>query len=640
IDSVEMRLAIQGEFGENLCMNSRSKRNKWVFRAAAVAVATLPFLVVEVGLQIFGGSDDRAKLSQGMQPAISLFTFDEDSQQYRTSLPYQQFFAEVAFGPKKTEQSSKVKSDRPDKLIFVLGGSTVQGRPFAPQTAFPAWAEDRLNHLNDGQRVRIVNCGGVSFASNRLSRLVPELLSYQPDLIVIATGHNEFLEDHTYQQSGADSGGWELSHLVTQSKTVELLRSMLKTDSVRSATDNVPVANHELTAKLDNKAGYETYHYDPVWHTNVVNQFRTSIVQMVEQCQAESVPVCLIELAANSRDCAPLKSEHASSVSETNRLAWRSTMDQAEAAIQIMDWAAAISLLQDCVSHSSEHALTHFRLARCFQMVEQFQDASRHFSLAVDQDVCPLRMKSDLTNALRNIAEEQNVRLIRCDELLAPMLENDSRDFGFELFLDHVHPTIRGHQAIGRELADVIVECGVVESPKSPKLPTKSQMFALAERRISAQSEAYFKNGRRRIGWLENWARAQKTAEEVCPATVGDLAQRIRRQLEIRDDSCVSALATVLVNSDGGNLHLIQLAEDFLASGQQQPAAMALMEVNEAKLNDAERDVFQVLQGGQPAGFEAERQQSESVLQNTVRNTVLSVGERSLIHDVLRLSED
>ena len=614
-------------------MNSRSKRNKWVFRTAAVAIAILPFLVVEVGLQIFGGSDDRAKLSQGEQPTIPLFTFDEETQQYRTSLPYQQFFAEVVFHPKKMEQSFQVKSDRPDKLIFVLGGSTVQGRPFTPQTAFPAWAEDCLNELDDGQRVRIVNCGGVSFASNRLSRLVPELLSYQPDLIVIATGHNEFLEDHTYTQSGTGASGWGLSHLVTQSKTVGLLRSLLKAESVRAATDEVPVAHHELTARLDNKAGYETYHYDSVWHTNVVNRFRTSIMQMVDQCKAEKVPVCLVELAANSRDCAPLKSEHRPSVSETNRLAWRSTMDQAEAAMDATDWAAAIVLLQDCLSYSPEHALTHFRLARCFQLVEQVQDASRHFRLAVDHDICPLRMKSDLTNVIRNIAEEQNIRMIRCDELLAPMLETGNVDFGFELFLDHVHPTIRGHQAIGRKLAEVIVECGVV---KLPNMPTNSQMLAIAERRVSAQSDAYFKNGGRRIGWLENWARAQKTAAEVCPATVCDLVQRIRRQLEIRDDSSVPALAAVLVRSEGGNQQLIQLAEDFAASGQQHLAAMALKEVIEAKLNDAERDAFRVLQDWDPAAFEVKSRRWASVL----KKTVLTDGERSLVHDVLRLGEN
>ena len=44
-----------------------------------------------------------------------------------------------------------------------------------------------------------VNCGGVSYASYRLAPLVKEVLAYQPDLVIVMTGENEFLEDRTYQ---------------------------------------------------------------------------------------------------------------------------------------------------------------------------------------------------------------------------------------------------------------------------------------------------------------------------------------------------------------------------------------------------------------------------------------------------------
>ena len=45
-----------------------------------------------------------------------------------------------------------------------------------------------------------VNAGGISYASYRVAHLMEELINYQPDLFIIYTGHNEFLEERTYGQ--------------------------------------------------------------------------------------------------------------------------------------------------------------------------------------------------------------------------------------------------------------------------------------------------------------------------------------------------------------------------------------------------------------------------------------------------------
>jgi hypothetical protein len=40
----------------------------------------------------------------------------------------------------------------------------------------------------------VINCGGVSYGSWRLVAVLKEVLQYAPDLIILATGENEFLE--------------------------------------------------------------------------------------------------------------------------------------------------------------------------------------------------------------------------------------------------------------------------------------------------------------------------------------------------------------------------------------------------------------------------------------------------------------
>ena len=43
-----------------------------------------------------------------------------------------------------------------------------------------------------------INAGGVSYASYRVARLMNELKQYQPDLFIVYSGQNEFLEERSY----------------------------------------------------------------------------------------------------------------------------------------------------------------------------------------------------------------------------------------------------------------------------------------------------------------------------------------------------------------------------------------------------------------------------------------------------------
>ncbi|MBN1858310.1 SGNH/GDSL hydrolase family protein, partial [Candidatus Bipolaricaulota bacterium] len=82
--------------------------------------------------------------------------------------------------------------------IFCLGGSTTYGRPYDDRTSFAGFLRAFLPEMDPTRRWEVVNAGGISYASYRIEVLIRELKEYQPDLFVIYTGHNEFLEDQTY----------------------------------------------------------------------------------------------------------------------------------------------------------------------------------------------------------------------------------------------------------------------------------------------------------------------------------------------------------------------------------------------------------------------------------------------------------
>ena len=92
--------------------------------------------------------------------------------------------------------------------IFCIGESTVQGNPWGIETAFSTWLELSLRAADPSREWQVVNAGGISYASYRLSPIVAEVLQYQPDLLILCVGQNEFLEDRTYAPLRDAQPGW------------------------------------------------------------------------------------------------------------------------------------------------------------------------------------------------------------------------------------------------------------------------------------------------------------------------------------------------------------------------------------------------------------------------------------------------
>lgn len=74
--------------------------------------------------------------------------------------------------------------------VFMIGGSNVNYL----HHLFPEY-ENRLTEMLEGAcEVNLINVGGLAYGSQRLLRIAFELMDYEPDLLLIYAGHNEFEE--------------------------------------------------------------------------------------------------------------------------------------------------------------------------------------------------------------------------------------------------------------------------------------------------------------------------------------------------------------------------------------------------------------------------------------------------------------
>ncbi len=167
-----------GEVNHN-CKSSaifrhRGRLRHCLLRMFAIVLGFLPIAICEAGLRLFSvyppiNYDPFLDLS-GTAP---LFVKSDDV--WTIPIERQRLFAEASF--------ANVKSPK-TRRVFCIGGSTTQGEPYKPPTAFPKWVEINLTLAAPYWDWEVVNCGGLSYASYRMLPIVNEILEHDADLVM------------------------------------------------------------------------------------------------------------------------------------------------------------------------------------------------------------------------------------------------------------------------------------------------------------------------------------------------------------------------------------------------------------------------------------------------------------------------
>ena len=371
------------------------------FRIGAVLVGILLLTMVELALAVLGWGDPELADDPfvGFRSTRPLFVRNNDKNVFETAPNRLEFFRPESFSLSKAPNEFRV---------FCLGGSTVQGRPFAIETSFTTWLEIGLRSADPSRQWQVVNCGGVSYASYRLVPILAEVLGYQPDLVILYTGHNEFLEDRTYdhiKQRPALLAS--VMDAASQLRTFTLLSSgaHVLTGDVSAARTDRPMLNEEVEALLDYRGGLEQYHWDEPWRQGVIEHFEYNLRRMVAMCREREVPVWLVDPVANLRDCPPFKSEHRAGLTPGELLQWDSLRRKASLHYH-SDMRKAADYLKQASLIDGQYAGLFYDLAKCYETMGMTKKARDAYVQAKDLDVCPLRILEPMNQAIHRVCRE------------------------------------------------------------------------------------------------------------------------------------------------------------------------------------------------------------------------------------------
>ena len=352
--------------------------------------------------------------------------------------------------------------------IFSVGGSTTYGRPYEDPVSFSGWLRELLTESDTTKRWEVINAGGISYASYRVVRVMEELAEYEPDLFIVYTGHNEFLEERTYRDvKRLPTLVRSLGGIVSGTRTYAVIHrtwhrepDVADTADPGAEDDNAELSDEVLT-RLDGGVGPDAYRRDEKLSSQVIEHFRFNLERMVDIAEAAGAQIVFVTPASNLADCSPFKSEHERDFDQQQ--SWQRLYEESQEAYAQQRDEEARTAIDNALALSPRHAHSHYLRGRILQRQNRPDLARAAFERALEEDVCPLRANDEIVKVVRDVAQQRNGVLVDFAQIIDQ--ESPGSPPGEALFLDHVHPTIDISRTLAIALFDKLAEQRVVDRP-------------------------------------------------------------------------------------------------------------------------------------------------------------------------------
>src|SRR5580704_9636731 len=155
----------------------------WLFRAIAIALAFLLLVVFELSLRLFHYGYD-----------TSLFIDAPGNKEYLVFNPdaSKKYFTDQLNATTGNREPFRKIKEAGTLRIFVLGESTTIGYPYFHNGSFHRWLQYRLLRSFPDKKIEIINLSLTAVNSYTVLGFAREAVHYEPDAVLLYTGHNEY----------------------------------------------------------------------------------------------------------------------------------------------------------------------------------------------------------------------------------------------------------------------------------------------------------------------------------------------------------------------------------------------------------------------------------------------------------------
>ncbi len=334
--------------------------------------------------------------------------------------------------------------------IFVLGESAAQGTPD------PAFAFSRILHVMLADHYpdinfEVVNTAMVATNSHAVRRIAQACSKHKPDLFIVYLGNNEVV--------GPFGAGTVFSPLVRNTAIIRMaiaskatrFGQLLSTLAQRmGGSSRAPAVWTGMDMFLEKQVRHDD---DDL--TTVYSHFEKNLLDIKAVALKANAKVMLSTIATNLRDNPPFASLHRVGIAQDDLARWRRLYDEGAALQDEARFQDAIQRYLAAADIDDSYADLHFRLAACFDQINDTQKAHARYVLARDLDTLRFRADTRINEIIRRVAQESSNDAVELVDAAAALAAGSPNGItGKELFHEHVHLNFTGNYLIARRLFD------------------------------------------------------------------------------------------------------------------------------------------------------------------------------------------
>jgi tetratricopeptide (TPR) repeat protein len=402
--------------------------NKTRFHVIKIISILLPFFIIgglEAGLRLFNYGHD-----------LRLFITSPQNKNYYQFNPSAslRYFSNTEIATKGNSELFKKVKDSGTLRIFVLGESTTIGYPYFHNGSFHRWLQYRLMHSCPDKQLEIINLSLTGVNSYTVEGFTKELLPYQPDAVLIYTGHNEYYGCLGTGSTDKIAGNPFLIHLVLQLRGLRLTQLMANTFSSLKAAGTGKTRMEMMVAEQQIPFGSDIYERG-------ITQFSANIDNTLQILDKANVPVFISNLVSTEKDLFPFISVPVDSIKYPG---FGAQYQRGEQVLTMGDSTTALQYFQAAENSYNAHAGCNYYLGLLTLHNGDSIRAKTYFDKARDLDALRFRAPSKLNKVLLELCSRyKNAHLVDANATF----EAASADhiIGNDLILEHVHPNLKGY---------------------------------------------------------------------------------------------------------------------------------------------------------------------------------------------------
>jgi tetratricopeptide (TPR) repeat protein len=410
--------------------------------------------------------------------------------------------------------------DKPPGLfrVICLGGSSMFGTPYIMSGTIPAIVRKQLRHLAPDQTVEVINWSATAINSNVVRDLAGEILRFEPDLVLIYLGHNEF-----YGPDGVGANFLErwipfltpLKYNLRELRLVQVLQGFLAGEPPQGAKVNL----------MRQVSGSSLVPLDSDDSRRIFGRFEKNLRAIVETFRSRSIPVILSEVSSNLM-FPPFVSDSSVAASTQEALV------RAEHLVANDSARSALVALASIPPADSLAAAAQYWKGRALLALGRQEDAVRALRLARDLDLLKFRAPSAINTIIRRVAGEEHLPCVPADSLLGELSGGIPGD---EMFWEHLHLKNEGYAAVARLFVQAIIDQKLIETSQQKLLPYDIDSLSICWLdRAYADISIRHLTGR----WPFQHYHRQSVVLDLSPQALQDVAQATYARELTWDEGC------------------------------------------------------------------------------------------------------